>query len=127
MDNQEQDKLQWLREQKQDLLTQQTKMIQAKRLLKNKDFQSLVIKQLDLEIDALVNKLSSPSDISYSGESKLTGIEAVRYLQGQIRTTRGLRNYLGNIILTAEEADKQIQDIDAEIETILGQPDADNQ
>ena len=125
MDNQ--DRLQWLREQKEDLLKQQTGCIKAKRLLKNRDYKELILNQLDLEIKGLVNKISSPSNISYSGEEKLTGIEAVRYLQGQIRTTRGFRSYLDNIILSAEESDTQIRLIDAEIESITGQPDFDNQ
>lgn len=107
-------------------MAQQVEAIKVKRLLKNKDYKELVLKQAHLELDALLQKLSAPVDVTI-GTTSIGGIEAVRYIQGQVKTTRGLTTYLDNKILACEQADSAIVDIDEEIESLTGQPFTDNQ
>jgi len=121
------ERIQELKEQRAEILERQNKATKAKRLLKNKDYRELILEQLKDEEKGLLNKISSPTDINYSQSEKLSGIEAIRYLQGQIRTTRGLIYYLDNILLIAEDSDKLLVEIENELETLIGQPIGDNQ
>lgn len=122
-----QERIQELKEQRAEILERQNRAIKAKRLLKNKDYKELILDQLKAEEQGLLSKISSPTDIHYTQSEKLSGIEVVRYLQGQIRTTRGLICYLDNILLMADDSEKLLVEIENELESIIGQPVSDNQ
>lgn len=116
----------WLREQREEIIAQQSLAIRAKRLVKNKDYKDLIINQLKAEEESLINKLSIPTNIKY-GEDTMPSIESVRYIQGQIRTTRGLIHYLDDLVNRANESEIALNEIDEELQSITGQPESDNQ